>query len=197
MIEHILQRFREWEHLGVKVSGDGSRLVAHTPRDYPEAYLHSFFAPQSESAWKTYGVRLPGQLRQLYRECNGFSIFANSLSLYGIRTHYARDDSARFQPFDLATHHSECIHSFHRGSAAETDEGIFFGSYSEDGSHVFTTPYSPQVHRVLRGSTRIVNSWPDLVSFLTTEYDRIDHLFTRVGYPLCADTITTPPPSAS
>ena len=192
MIEHIVQRFHEWDHLGTKLADDGSCLFAHAPRDYPQAYLHSFFAPLPETAWQTYGLSLPGQLQQLYRECNGLSIFAGSISLYGIRAHYARDLSAQFQPFDLATHHSECIHSFHRGSPAESDEGIFFGGYVEDGSDVFTTPYSPQVHRVLRHSSRIVTSWPDLATFLATEYDRIDRLFTRSGYLASENTPTTP-----
>jgi hypothetical protein len=192
VIEHILQRFHEWDHLGNKANADGSLLVAHTPRDYAQAYLHSFFAPVPESAWQTYGLPLPGQLQQLYQECNGLSIFAGSISLYGIRAHYERDLSAQFQPFDLATHHSECIHSFHRGSPTDSDGAIFFGGYVEDGSHVFTTSNAPQVHRVLRRSSRIVNSWPDLATFLATEYDRIDHLFTRAGYLNDEDTPTTP-----
>lgn len=192
VIEHILQRFREWNHLGTKLADDGSLLIAHTPRDYPQAYLHSFFAPVPESAWQTYGLSLPGQLQQLYRECNGISIFAGSISLYGIRAHYERDLSAQFQPFDLATHHSECIHSFRGSSSTDCDDAIFFGSYVEDGSHVFTTPYAPQVHRVLSRSFRVVNTWADLATFLATEYDRIDRLFSRTGYLTVKDTPTTP-----
>jgi hypothetical protein len=196
VIEHILQRFHEWEHLGTKLASDGSRLIAHTPRDYPEAYLHSFFAPVPASAWQTYGLSLPGQLQQLYCECNGLSIFAGSLSLYGIRAHYARDSSAQVQTFDLATHHSESSRSFHQGSAADRDDGVFFGSYVEDGSHVFTGPYAPQVFRVLRHSSSIVNSWPDLATFLATEYDRIDRLFSRTGYLIDEETPTTPQQAA-
>jgi hypothetical protein len=196
VIEHILQRFHEWDHLGTKVAADGSRLVAHIPRDYPQAYLHSFFAPLPQSAWQSCGLSLPGQLQQLYGECNGLSIFAGSLSLYGIRAHYRRDLSAQFQPFDLATHHSECIHSFHRGSPADSEDGIFFGDYVEDGSHLFTTFYAPQVHRVLRHSSRVGNSWPDLATFLATEFDRIDRLFSREGYLIDEDTPTAPQQTA-
>ena len=194
MIEHILKRFQEWDHLGTKVAPDGSRLIAHTPRDFPEAYLHEFFAPVPESRWQSYGLALPGQLQQLYRECNGLSIFASSLALYGIRAHYARDLSAQFQPFDLASHHAEAIHTFHRGSPAENNEGIFFGSYYKDGSSLFTTPYAPNVYRVLRHSTSVVNSWPDLATFLQTEYDRLDRLFSRAGYLIDNKTPTTPAP---
>jgi hypothetical protein len=194
MLEHIVKRFKEWEHLGTKVAKDGSRLIVHTPRDYPEAYLHRFFGPVSESAWTSYGLKIPGQLQALYRECNGFSIFGGTLEVYGIRAHFKRDDSAQFQPFDLASHHAECIHVHHRGSAAELEEGIFFGSYDYDGSHFFATPFSPEVHRVLRGGKTVVNTWPDLKTFLTSEYDRIDPLFSREGYLIDEDLDTTPAP---
>jgi hypothetical protein len=192
MIDHVLRRFREWEPLGTKAADDGSRLLAHTPRDYPEAYLHSFFAPVPEAARQSYGLVVPQQLQQFYRECNGLSIFADSLSLWGIRAHYNRGLSAQFQPYDLATHHSECIRSFHRVSAAKPDNRIFFGGYGEDGSSVFVTLGTPHIFRVLRGSSQVVNSWPDLATFLTAEYDRIDRLFDRKGYLLNEDTPTSP-----
>ena len=54
------------------------------------------------------------------------------------------------------------------------------------------TPDDPQVHRVLRRSARVVNSWPDLATFLATEYDRLDRLFSRAGYLLDPNTPTTP-----
>lgn len=192
MIQHILQRFGEWEHLGTRDDSSGSRLIAHTPRDYPEAYLHAFFAPITAAAWDTYGLPLPGQLQVLYRECNGLSLFAGSLSIYGIRAHYHRDLSAQFQPFDLASHHSECIRSFHPNAEQQFEEPIFFGSYSRDGSHVLTTPYSPKVFRLLRGNRVPVNSWPDLQTFLMAEYDRLDGHFTRSGYLRDKQLATTP-----
>ena len=189
MIEHILQRFHEWDHLGTKSADDGSRLVAHTPRDFPEAYLHAFFAPVSEDRWKACGLVLPPPLRQLYRECNGLSLFANSLALDGIRAHYKRDSSAQFQPFDLATHHEEYLLNHPKGLP---EGAIFFGSYVREGSPIFMTPNDPQVHRVLRRSSRVVNSWPDLATFLATEYDRLDLLFSRAGYLIDPKTPTTP-----
>ena len=192
MLQQLPQRFGEWERLGAQVDSSGSRIIAHTPRDYPEAYLHGFFAPVSAARWKAYGLALPGQLQALYRECNGLRIFADAISIYGIREHYERDFSAQFQPFDLATHHAECIRSFHPGADEQFVEPVFFGSYSRDGSHVLTTPYSPKVYRLLRGSTRSVSEWPDLQAFLNTEYDRLDGLFTRSGYLRDKTLATTP-----
>jgi len=33
LLTYIQHRLQEWEHLGVKTAADGSRLIAHTPRD--------------------------------------------------------------------------------------------------------------------------------------------------------------------
>lgn len=55
MIQHILQRFGEWEHLGTQVASDASRRIAHTPRNYAEAYRHHFFALVEGELWN-YGV---------------------------------------------------------------------------------------------------------------------------------------------
>jgi len=180
----------------MKIADDGSRLIAHTPRDYPHAYLHSFFAPAPDSAWERYDLMVPAHLQQLYRECNGLSIFTDSLSLWGLREHHERDMSAQFQPFDLATHHSECVNSFHPRALPGHKNRVFFAGYGEDGSSVFSIPTGPQVFRVLRGSSEVVDSWSDLTAFLTTEYDRIDRLFSRSGYPIDEDMPTTPPKAA-
>ncbi len=182
MISHLLKRLAEWEHLGTKEVETGSRLVALTPRDFPQAYLHSFFAPAPGSAWPAYGPGLTGQLRDLYSSCNGLCLFSGSLSLWGLRSQYVRDLCAQFQPFDLATHHSECIRVFHRLPDHQEDDRVFFGGYSEDGSAVFTQPTSLEIYRVQRHSHQFTNRWPDLPSFLRSEYDRLDMLFTRSGY---------------
>lgn len=50
MLTYLEHRLREWEHLGVKTAADGSRVIAHTPRDFPQAYLHAVFAPAAASA---------------------------------------------------------------------------------------------------------------------------------------------------
>ncbi len=48
MIKEILERMTEWERLGSKESQDGSKIIGRIPRDYPEAYLHGFFAPKND-----------------------------------------------------------------------------------------------------------------------------------------------------
>jgi hypothetical protein len=196
MIGRVLERFGEWEHLGTKQAESGSRLIAHTPRDFPQAYLHRFFAPAPETAWQAYGVPPVAQLRALYSACNGLSLFVGSLSLWGLRAHYARDASAQFQPFDLATHHSECASYLPRLSDGQLHDAVFFGGYSEDGSAVMARPSTLEICRVLPDSGRIANRWTDLRTFLESEYDRLDRLFTREGYLVNVNASTLPESSS-
>ena len=192
MIEHVLGRFREWEHLGTKQAESGSRLIAHTPRDFPQAYLHRYFAPVAESDWLAYGIPPVAELRALYSSCNGLSLFAGSLSIWGLRAHYQRDASAQFQPFDLASQHDGFIGALHPSTVSVLDDAIFFGGYSEDGSAIMARTSSPEICRLERGSHRVANRWPDLRTFLRSEYDRLDILFTREGYLADEDVSTLP-----
>jgi len=191
MLESILRRIDEWRRLGFKESPNGSRIVGHTPRDFPEAYLHTFFTPQSRKAWEEYGFRLPPPLQGLYSECNGLSLFHEALVIYGIRKHYNRDDSAQFQPFDLIDHNQEHRGAWHPLADYRSDRRVFFGSYS-DGSGIYVEAESPKVHRVIRGKVNPSNEWAHVESFLQSEYDRISNLFTSEGYLLREDFCTAP-----
>jgi hypothetical protein len=183
----MLTRLREslglWSHLGTRESADGSQLIGHTPRDFPEAYLHRYFAALPASAWAGFPILLPAHLQDFYRACNGLSIF-RSLSLWGLRGHYTRNDSAQFQPFDLLTHHEEWCAAARSGGGVVRDGTIFFGSYSWDGSGIYVVGDQPQIHRSAKGSADPLNTWPDLTSFLAVEYDRLAKLFTPEGYAI-------------
>ena len=190
MLTYIQHRLQEWEHLGVKTAADGSRLIAHTPRDFPQAYLHAVFAPASASAWEGYGPQLPAHLQALYRCCNGLMLFG-ALTLWGVRAHYARDASAQFQPFDLASHHTECVRMLHPLASNEPDQRVFFGNYSDDGAALYTQADSPRVYVVPPDTAEPIASWASVSEFLASEYDRLDAMFTRDGYQRDEDASTT------
>jgi hypothetical protein len=191
MLESILKRIDAWKKLGFKESSDGSRIIGHTPRDFPGAYLHHFFAPRTPKEWQSYGVAPPGPLQHFYSECNGLSLFGDALALYGIRTSYRRDESAQYQPYDLIEHHREHCRVWHPRSNNKTDRRFFFGSYS-DGSGIYIEAESPEIYRVRRGETAPCNEWPELKGFLESEYDRIHKLFTHDGYLSDKKLNTTP-----
>ncbi len=190
LLTNIEHRLREWEHLGVKTSADGARLIAHTPRDFPQAYLHAVFAPAPASAWEGYGLRLPEHLQALYGCCNGLMLFG-ALTLWGVRAHYARDASAQFQPFDLTVHHTECIRTLHPLAAEKADHRVFFGNYSDDGAALYTLADSPRVYVVAPDTSEPFASWASVGEFLESEYDRLDQMFTRDGYQSDDEVSTT------
>ena len=178
MLEALLERMDEWRRLGCKESADDSRIIGHVPRDYPQAYLHRFFAPRPKSEWETYGFEPTGQFEQLYAECNGLSLFSGALCVYGIRSHYIRDESAQFQPFDLIHHHEEHLRVWPNPNYSS----VFFGSYCQDGSGVYAETESPIVYRLIRGETKPANEWPDIKTLLESEYERIRKRFNLEGY---------------
>jgi hypothetical protein len=181
----------EWSRLGAKDSSDGSRIMGHIPKNFPEAYLHSFFAPLPLKNWKAY-LKLPSHLTELFSECNGLSLFFDCLSIYGIRQNYRRDLGAQFQPYDLKQHDHEHRTIFHPLSPAQIENRVFFGSYRQDGSGVFTAFDSPKVFRCLRNQNKPVNSWKHLEVFLKQEYDRLEVLHDKSGYLINKKKSTTP-----
>lgn len=193
MLESILKRIDAWKRLGFKESPEGSRIIGHTPRDFPEAYLHSIFAARTQQDWQAYGIKLPTSLKELYSECNGLSLFGGAIAIYGIRTSYRRDDSAQYQPFDLITHDQEHRLSWHALPGQAADERVYFGSY-DDGSGIYVEAESPKVLRVICGALTPVNEWKSIKNFLEFEYDRISTLFTSDGY-LLRDGLNTSPPA--
>ena len=191
MLELLREKIESWKRLGVKESTNGSCLFAHIPRDFPEAYLHTFFAPRLATDWGKYEINLTVPLRELYSECNGLSIF-HALSIYGIRSHFRRDQSARFEPFDLMAHDKEHRTVWHPLPKGIADTRIFFGSYGWDGSGVCVMAESPKVYRILRKTSVPSNEWRDIKTFLDSEYERINKLFSSEGYLLIEGTPTVP-----
>jgi hypothetical protein len=193
MIQTLINKMSKWKRLGEKADTNGNRIIAHIPRDYPEAYLHAIYVPLQETKWKEYAIDIPDQLADLYRECNGLSIFSNSLSIYGIRENYQRDlSSAQFQPFDLKQHDKEHRSVWHKLKKKESDDRTFFGSYEWDGSGVYVTKSSEKVFRCFRNESTPRNEWKNIEYFLSSEYARLEMLFTDDGYLKSEENPTTP-----
>lgn len=150
MLESLIKKIDAGQSLGVKTAEDGSRIIAHTPQEYPQAYLHAFYSARTKSEWKKYQMELPAHLRELYEECNGLTLLGTSLSIYGMRSHFKRDDTAAFQPFDLSGHDRECRLANHPLTDI-ADHRVFFGGYSWDGSSVYVMQRTSEFTGVATG----------------------------------------------
>jgi hypothetical protein len=193
MLESILEKMSQWKKLGEKTDEACNRRIGHTPIKFPQAYLHTFFAPLPESSWIEYGLSLPEPLRKFYKECNGLHLFASNLSIYGIRTNYVRtSQSTLFQPFDLKDHDREHRSVYHKLAKGIQDSRLFFGSYEWDGSGVYMTQDSDAVFRCLRNEVEPVNEWKNIQMFLESEYSRLEGLFNDKGYLIDEDLCTAP-----
>ena len=177
MLEPVISRIDKWRRLGAKESDDGSAIIAHTPRKFPQAYLHAIFAAKEPVDWASYLTPLPRAVESFYWHCNGLRFFSE-LSVYGIRSRvYARDESAAFQPFDLLSHHDEQVR------ARRLSGLLFFGGYRSDGSSVAVSFDSAAVFGYRPKQTEPFFEWPDVVTFLTSEFDRLEAIHDSDGYP--------------
>ena len=178
MLESLKLRIAKWRRLGRLTDAAGSEIVAHTPRQYPEAYLHAVYAAKKARVWACYFPNLPDPLEALFWECNGLAIFSE-LNLWGIRDHYARDLSARFQPFDLLTHHEEKIHQLR-----SSERRVFFGSFFSAEVAVAVGYESSRVFGYRSKEEKPFTDWPDVPTFLESEFDRLESLHDPSGYPI-------------
>jgi hypothetical protein len=178
MLESLKLRIAEWRRLGRLTDVAGSEIVAHTPRDHPEAYLHAIFAAKKPREWACYFPNLPEPLEALFWECNGLTIFSE-LSLWGIRDHYVRNLSARFQPFDLLAHHEEKVCELH-----PSERCVFFGSFFSSGVAVAISYESSRVFGYHPIEKEPIAAWSDIASFLAAEFDRLESLHDESGYPI-------------
>lgn len=166
------------EPLGVHVTSMGARLVGHVPHVAPEAYLHIVFPPLSEADMTALEGELRRPLPVAYRTLlgvtNGLTLFSGSLSIYGRRTSYVRTGDEARQPFSVVT-----PNAYERPSNLPAD-AIIVGGYYEDGSRVYVSA-SGETVRCDRDDATPLNRWPDLLTMVTEEAQRLMSYFDESG----------------
>src|SRR5687768_16994687 len=136
--------------------------------------LHEIYAPLTscdiQNLQALIGRVLPDDLQQFFLKCNGFSLFAGSLSVMGYVPRLSRD-SAVFLPVSLEYGNSKELPDEDRTDSNIKDQ-IRFGFYSYgdgfavamnvcDGRSVFVTPR--------RRVGPALFTWPSLAHFITSE----------------------------
>lgn len=171
----ILNVLNQSESLGVQDLPDGTRLVGHVPQIAPLAYLHVIFRalspeelPLLERAIKN---ELPPVLREFFLHMNGLNVFLTTLAIHGLRKTYDRTGSAMWQPFGM-----EEINVSERINGA-TNDLIFFASYKEDGSLLYTSKKNERVFKCSSTSIDPVQEWPSFQDAIGQEIIRISKNF--------------------
>ena len=108
-----------------------------------------------------------------------------------MRSHFKRDSSAAFQPFDLLQHDKEARLVNHPLPEGE-DDRIFFGGYDWDGSSVYVVSKNKRVYWCRDGTPERVREWASIKKYLTAEYERLIGLFDDRGYKHDEDAPTSP-----
>jgi hypothetical protein len=172
----------KWRSLGQKPYPDGTEWIGHTPHRAPEAYLHQLYAPlgaigigQMESE---ISYRLPDNFRCFLMLHNGIGLFANYISIYGLRTSWSRTNlvEAGQQPFSIL------VSNIKRRPINAPDDVLFIGSLGDNNDLIGMNPDG----RVFRwesddpfsGSAK---SYSSVFTFLLEEANEVAVLFDRYG----------------
>lgn len=185
-LENILNKLRKYNN-GVKEIGNGATLICHVPHVAPQAWLHTIYAGLSEKNIDAFEESLkktlPREYIGLLKYTNGINIFSDSISIWGMRTSNVRRGDEAIQPYDLLSLNQERIGEI-------PDNWLIFGSYSRDGSiMIFDLSKSDsKVFRCQCDSIKILQEWPNLMTWLDTEIERLSLSFDKNGVQYNEDT---------
>lgn len=190
IISHILEIVNKAESLGERTLPNGVRLIGHIPHAAPEAYLHIIYPPlnneQITSIEEAITKKLPDELKAFLKVSNGINLFADSLSIDGLRHSYVRVGDEAWQPYSMVT-----PNTIERPPDAD-ESLVFLGGYCWDGSLLCMTPHSPVVYRCQFGTAKVLNKWSSFDEMLTSEVNRLSTLFDEKGRKIDADAPTAP-----
>ena len=109
------------------------------------------------------------------------------MSIHGYRRNYIREGDATIQPYSLLRRN--CNEPPEDANSSQ----FFFGSYSWDGSILYTDPdKSLKVYRSSRESVELLNEWPDFETFLLSEAERLAKYYDENGVKINKSLPTTP-----
>ncbi|SFA99813.1 MULTISPECIES: SMI1/KNR4 family protein [unclassified Bacillus (in: firmicutes)] len=187
--KEIVNELDKWKQTGERVLENGTILICKVPHIAPEAWFHIIYPQIGTTAIneieKELSVSLPEDFKEILLITNGLNIFSDSLSIYGKRNSYVREGDEAIQPYDLVLHHSEVKQFI-------PDNLLVIGSYNWDGSYIIYDIKTNQIHRCENYSSKVLNSWANLKTFLSDEIKRLAALFDENGIEYDENVPTTP-----
>lgn len=190
----VLKYLEKYEVGGKRELQNGTKLICHVPHIAPEAWLHIIYNKLSnqqivELEKKSITGSFPEVFKEFLRYTNGINIFSDSLSIWGLRTTYARTGDEAIQPYDLIELNKE-------RTKKTPSTWLYFGSYSWDGSIVlFDLNENSKTNKVYlceRRTDNLLKEWPDFWSWFTSEVERLGGLFSINGIEKDVNFPTSP-----
>jgi hypothetical protein len=120
------------------------------------------------------GRRLHPTFRELLPEANGLSVFLDAVSIFDLRTSYARGPARSVEPYSLATPNRE------EGPSDAPSDALIVGCCRWDGSSLYMRT-DGRVHRSSRDSARSLNEWSSLETCLFSAVSRLSKMAEAKG----------------
>ncbi|MBR5551599.1 MAG: SMI1/KNR4 family protein [Muribaculaceae bacterium] len=182
--EKIRELLMKYSHKGVlKVESTGATLIGYAPHLGSEAWLNFIFATLNKQQIKELEISLGRQLPAAYADflqnfSNGLFVLCNEFSLEGLRAHYRRVGGYELcQPYDL------CYSNVYQRIKNATEEMLFIGSYSWDGSNLYMMN-DGTVYYCARYDATPLKKWDSLTEMLLEEIPRLYSLYDEDGVKL-------------
>lgn len=138
----------------------------------PDRKFNYIFKPLSKNLYEKYaaskGVVLPGELLDLYAECNGMRLFLSSFSIYGLQ-----ERRVETEPFDLAIENQNNHSRLH----GLMDEYFFFGAFGRDYVFAYNLQNANKIACIALETGDEVMSFDSLSALLDYFIPRIAKLY--------------------
>lgn len=189
LFDKSIDILKGYNYLGEQQLEDGSLLIARAPHIAPQAWLHSIYAPLTESEISEVEQRV-GEIPKVYKgflkTSNGLGVFNTTLSLYGFRRNYKRQIPDVWQPFDIVTPNTIEKPANAKGSV------FIIGGYDWDGSRLYIDKLTGKVHLCDRDDAKSLYEWNSFGEMLLSEIKRLSTLFDKEGKEINPDDSTLP-----
>lgn len=169
-VDAVVQVLHQWDHLGTQSLPDGTVLIGRVPQIAPEAWLHKLFAPatpEQRSVLSELPTPVHTDFADFLTRVNGLSVFSGYLSIYGLRSSYARRGDGRWQPFDVRT-----PNTLERIKHAPQD-ALFVGSSFHAERLLAISSISGEVVESTRDQFTILRRWRSFSTMLLGEIERM------------------------
>jgi hypothetical protein len=190
-IKSIISRLESVENSKSLVLEDGTHLISKLPaRDdglFQEAYQHEIYPSLSEDEiFHLEGLisrKIPDNLKDYYRICNGMSIFSGSLSIRGLRENYTRDVDVRL-PISLESGNTKDrpMRKINGKDEFIDNSGqIRFGFFSYSGTELMMLiSDEKRIYAVPRYKDGpILYEWESFESMLNSEIERMSNEYIK------------------